>query len=72
MLGPSRAAERQLANCQPAFGCYLPDAPAAIARPYGLMGLTLEGDRIFAITRFGDSTPFPHFGLPSTLRGEPG
>jgi RNA polymerase sigma-70 factor (TIGR02960 family) len=51
------------ANGQPAFGCYLPDASAAIARPYGLMVLTLEGDRISAITWFGDSRVFPHFGL---------
>jgi RNA polymerase sigma-70 factor (TIGR02960 family) len=56
------------ANGQPAFGCYLPDAHAAIARPYGLMVLTLEGDRISAITWFGDSSVFPHFGLPPTLR----
>jgi len=27
------------ANTQPAFGCYLPDAQAAIARPYGLIVL---------------------------------
>ena len=33
------------ANTQPAFGCYLPDAHAAIARPYGLIVLTLEGGR---------------------------
>jgi RNA polymerase sigma-70 factor (TIGR02960 family) len=55
------------ANGQPAFGCYVPDADAAIARPYGLMVLTLEGDRISAITWFGDSSVFPHFGLPPTL-----
>jgi RNA polymerase sigma-70 factor (TIGR02960 family) len=60
------------ANGQPAFGCYLPDADAAIAHPYGLMVLTLEGDRISAITWFGDSRVFPHFGLPRTLNGEPG
>jgi RNA polymerase sigma-70 factor (TIGR02960 family) len=60
------------ANGQPAFGCYLPDADAATARPYGLMVLTLEGDRISAITWFGDSHVFPHFGLPGTLRGEAG
>jgi hypothetical protein len=34
--------------------------------------LTLEGDRISAITWFGDSHVFPHFGLPRTLGGEPG
>ena len=57
------------ANGQPAFGCYLPDAHAASARPYGLMVLTLEGDRISAITWFGDSRVFPHFGLPRILGG---
>jgi RNA polymerase sigma-70 factor (TIGR02960 family) len=52
------------ANGQPAFGCYLPDTQTAIARAYGLMVLTLEGDRISAITWFGDNSVFPHFGLP--------
>ena len=56
------------ANGQPAFGCYLPDEHAAIARPYGLMVLTLEGDRLSAITWFGDSSIFRYFGLPRALR----
>jgi RNA polymerase sigma-70 factor, ECF subfamily len=57
------------ANTQPALGCYLPDAQAAIARPYSLIVLTLEGDRIAAITRFvADAALFGHFGLPRTLR----
>ena len=55
------------ANGQPAFGCYLPDPQAATARPYGLMVLTVEGDQVSAITWFGDSGVFAHFGLPSTL-----
>jgi RNA polymerase sigma-70 factor (ECF subfamily) len=55
------------ANTQPALGLYLPDAQAAIARPYGLIVLTLEGNRIAAITRFG-TAHFRHFGLPRTLR----
>jgi RNA polymerase sigma-70 factor (TIGR02960 family) len=55
------------ANGQPAFGCYLPDAEGAIARPYGLIALTLEGDRISAITWFGDSRVFGHLGLPQSL-----
>jgi RNA polymerase sigma-70 factor (TIGR02960 family) len=55
------------ANSQPAFGCYLPDAHAAIARPYGLIVLTLEGDAISAITWFADTGVFRHFGLPRTL-----
>jgi RNA polymerase sigma-70 factor, ECF subfamily len=55
------------ANGQPAFGCYLPDSQAAITRAYGLMVLTLEGERISAITWFGDLGLFPHFGLPRIL-----
>jgi RNA polymerase sigma-70 factor (TIGR02960 family) len=55
------------ANGQPAFGCYLPDPQAAIARAYGLLVLTLKGDRISAITWFFDHGVFPNFGLPRTL-----
>jgi hypothetical protein len=55
------------ANGQPAFGCYLPDAHAAITRAYALIVLTLQGDRISAITWFGDLGVFPHFGLPRIL-----
>jgi RNA polymerase sigma-70 factor (TIGR02960 family) len=55
------------ANGQPAFGCYLPDPQAAIAHAYGLLVLTLRGDRISAITWFFDSGLFPNFGLPRTL-----
>jgi RNA polymerase sigma-70 factor (TIGR02960 family) len=56
------------ANTQPALGCYLPDPQAAIAGPYSLIVLTLEGDMIAAITRFaGDAALFGHFGLPPTL-----
>jgi RNA polymerase sigma-70 factor (TIGR02960 family) len=57
------------ANTQPAFGCYLPSAQTDIARPYGLFVLTLQGDKISAITRFTDSSVFPLFGLPRILRG---
>jgi RNA polymerase sigma-70 factor (ECF subfamily) len=55
------------ANSQPAFGCYLPDPHAAIARPYGMIVLTLAGDAIAAITWFSDTGVFRHFGLPRTL-----
>jgi RNA polymerase sigma-70 factor (ECF subfamily) len=34
------------------------------------MVLTLQGDQISAITWFGGSSLFPHFGLPRTMRGE--
>jgi hypothetical protein len=49
---------------QPAFGCYLPDLQAAIARAYGLMVLTLTADRISAITLMRERSLLPHFGLP--------
>ncbi len=55
------------ANSQPAFGCYLPDPQAAIARPYGMIVVTLAGDAIASITWFSDSGVFRHFGLPRTL-----
>jgi len=55
------------ANGQPAFGCYLPDAHAPIARAYGLMVLTLGDDAISAITWFGEHSLVPRFGLPRTL-----
>jgi RNA polymerase sigma-70 factor (TIGR02960 family) len=55
------------ANTQPAFGCYLPDAQAAIARPYGMIVLTLAGDAVAGITWFRDTAVFPHFGLPRML-----
>jgi RNA polymerase sigma-70 factor (ECF subfamily) len=59
------------ANGQPAFGCYLPDPHGGRARAYGLMVLTLRGDRITAITWFGPAVMAP-FGLPRTLDREIG
>ena len=56
------------ANGQPAFGCYLRDPHAPVARAYGLMVLTLSGDRVAAITGFADTSVFGPFGLPRTLR----
>jgi RNA polymerase sigma-70 factor (TIGR02960 family) len=55
------------ANGQPAFGCYLRDPHAPIAHAYGLMVLTLSGDRVAAITGFPDTSVFRSFGLPRTL-----
>jgi RNA polymerase sigma-70 factor (ECF subfamily) len=56
------------ANGQPAFGYYLHDPHAPVAHANGLVVLTLAGDKISAITRFGDNSLFPYFGLPRTLR----
>ena len=55
------------ANGQPAFGCYLCDDTAPIARAHGLLVLTLTGNRIAAITRFLDNSILPPFGLPRIL-----
>jgi RNA polymerase sigma-70 factor (TIGR02960 family) len=51
------------ANTQPAFGCYLPDPRTGIASAHALFVLTLEGDRVSAITWFGDKDLFPRFQL---------
>jgi RNA polymerase sigma-70 factor (ECF subfamily) len=56
------------ANGQPAFGCYFPSPETEIARPYGLLVVTLDGDQISAMTWFADSSVFPFFGLPRALR----
>ncbi len=55
------------ANGQPAFGCYLPDPHAPIARAYGMMVLRPREDRVSAITWFGERSLVAHFGLPSSL-----
>jgi RNA polymerase sigma-70 factor (TIGR02960 family) len=55
------------ANAQPAFGYYLPDPNAPVARAGGLLVLTLAGDRIASMTRFGDTGVLAHFGLPRML-----
>jgi RNA polymerase sigma-70 factor (TIGR02960 family) len=56
------------ANGQPAFACYLPVTGADEAHALSLFVLTLESDRIAAITWFADSSVFPRFGLPAVLR----
>jgi RNA polymerase sigma-70 factor (ECF subfamily) len=55
------------ANNQPAFGYYLADPHVPVAHAHGLFVLTLAGDKICAITQFGDNSLIPHFGLPRTL-----
>ena len=55
------------ANGQPAFGYYVRDATCPIAHAHGMVVLTLRDDGISAITRFGDNSLLPLFGLPRTL-----
>ena len=57
------------ANGQPAFGYYLGDPHAGVVHAGGLFVLTLEGQAITAIARFGDTGVLPYFGLPRTLPG---
>jgi RNA polymerase sigma-70 factor (ECF subfamily) len=52
------------ANNQPAFGYYRAAPHAPVAHAHSLVVLTLAGDKICAITRFGDINLFPRFGLP--------
>jgi RNA polymerase sigma-70 factor (ECF subfamily) len=58
------------ANTQPAFATYRTDAHAPIAHATGLVVLTLEGERIAAITQFLNPGILSRFGLPPTLGGE--
>jgi RNA polymerase sigma-70 factor, ECF subfamily len=57
------------ANNAPAFGYYRPDPHADVRRAGGIMVLTVEGDRVSSLTRFGDKSLFATFGLPRTITG---
>ncbi len=57
------------ANGQPAFGYYVSDPHCGVTRAGGVLVLSLQGDAIAAITRFGDTGVLPYFGLPRTLPG---
>jgi RNA polymerase sigma-70 factor (ECF subfamily) len=55
------------ANGQPAFGHYLGDGQAPVVRGVGVIVLTIDGDRISHLTRFGGAALLARFGLPRTL-----
>jgi RNA polymerase sigma-70 factor, ECF subfamily len=55
------------ANGQPTFGHYIGDLHAPVVRGVGVIVLTLEGDRISHLTRFGGSGHLARFGLPRSL-----
>ncbi|MBS1883732.1 MAG: sigma-70 family RNA polymerase sigma factor [Actinobacteria bacterium] len=57
------------ANGQPAFAYYMGDPQADLYRIGGIFVITLEGEEIAAITRFGEGGWLPWFGLPRTLPG---
>lgn len=52
---------------QPALAMYLRDPHAPIARAHAIMVLTLDGNGISHITRFGQASLFDRFGLPRNL-----
>jgi RNA polymerase sigma-70 factor (ECF subfamily) len=68
---PVRRLVATRANGQPAFGLYLADPRAPSFDAVGLLVLTLQGDRVSAITRFGADV-LPSFGLPQTIGGAVG
>jgi RNA polymerase sigma-70 factor (TIGR02960 family) len=55
------------ANGQPAFGHYIPDPQSGVVRGVGMLVLTVEGEQIAQITRFGGAALLARFGLPRTL-----
>jgi RNA polymerase sigma-70 factor (ECF subfamily) len=55
------------ANGQPAFAHYIEDAHAPVLRFFGVIVMTLEGDRVAGLTRFGDTAILSRLGLPRTL-----
>ncbi len=64
VLRPTRA------NGQPAFGHYVFESGAAVARGTGVLVLTLAGDQIAVLTRFGGADLVSRFGLPAQLEAE--
>ena len=55
------------ANGQPAYGFYVQEPSGTMFGGHGMIVLTLEGDRIAAITRFVDNSTMRAFGLPEML-----
>jgi RNA polymerase sigma-70 factor (TIGR02960 family) len=55
------------ANGQPAYGFYVQEPSGTVFGGHGMIVLTLEGDRISAITRFVDNETMRAFGLAATL-----
>ena len=55
------------ANDTPAFGYYRPDPHGDLHRAGGLFVVSVLGERVSSLTRFGDKSLFATFGLPRTL-----
>jgi RNA polymerase sigma-70 factor (TIGR02960 family) len=50
-------------NTQPAYACYLAEPGETVARPAGLLALTVRGERIAGLTRFHDNAALSRLGL---------
>ena len=59
------------ANGLPAFVYYVPDPDAGVLDAGGLLLVTVDGELISTITRFGDTGVLPYFGLPTTRPLQP-
>jgi RNA polymerase sigma-70 factor (ECF subfamily) len=65
--GPQLTLLPTRANHQFALVYYLPDAADQVPRASGVMVLTIDGDHVSALTRFGGRHVIARFGLPSAL-----
>ena len=57
------------ANGSPAFGYYRPDPHNEVHRAGGIFVVSVTGERVSSITRFGDKSLLATFGLPRTIIG---
>jgi RNA polymerase sigma-70 factor (ECF subfamily) len=55
------------ANNDPAFGYYRKDPNADVYRASGMIVLSVTGEQVSSLTRFGDKSLFAGFGLPRTI-----
>jgi RNA polymerase sigma-70 factor (ECF subfamily) len=55
------------ANRQPAIASYYRGGDTGPYQAHGIVVLSLEGNAIASITRFGNAEHFPRFGLPTTI-----
>lgn len=63
----SRAADPDTSECPTGVRPLHRGRSVPICHSFGVLVLTLEGDRISKLTRFGDTGILPQFGLPRTL-----
>ena len=67
--GPGLQLVATRANGQPAFGYYVSEPGTSASRLNGLMVLTIVGDRVSTLTRFGGPDIVTRFGLPLWIPG---